>query len=197
MKWLLTATVVCGMGKIISFSSVVRPHKLLAPCPALQPLPPDRRFAAHPPAERCLLKHSPLMPTFFLLKLCLTGSVKTRYWGHNLYTWMSPPDFVVVMGPRGSVMNVLASHLSRHTGGASFWNSFPSWDSIGLYLAQFNCHVACPALPRKWFIHFRFFFNFFFLPLWHTIFLVLNGRFLNFLLEWDQTFENFSLLTEA
>lgn len=93
MKWLLTATVVCGMGKIISFSSVVRPHKFLAPCPALQPPPPDRRFAAHPPTEGCLLKHSALMPTFFLLKLCPTGSVKTRYQRHNLYTRMSPPEF--------------------------------------------------------------------------------------------------------
>lgn len=93
IKWLLTAAVVYGTEKIISFPSVMRPPKLLAPRLALQALPPARRLAAHRPAERCLLEHSPFMPKFLLLKLCPTGSVKMRYWRHSSYTWMWPHEF--------------------------------------------------------------------------------------------------------
>lgn len=94
MQWSLTATAVCGTEKITSFPSVVRPRKLLAPHPALRPLPPASwRPAAHWPDERFLLDHSPFTPKYLLLKLSPICSIKKCYWGHSLYTWMSPPEF--------------------------------------------------------------------------------------------------------
>lgn len=148
MKWLLTATAVCLTEKITSFSSVVRPHKLLAPRPVLWPLLPARRLAAHRPAERCLPKNSSFTPKYLLLKLCPTGCVKKYYWGHRSYTWVSAPKFSCRQDSEGSEVNILASHFSRHEGAQQRWCQssqlcLPSWDSISLYLVELTSNVAC------------------------------------------------------
>lgn len=93
MKWFSQCHRLLWQWAITSFPSVTETSQAPGTLPVLPPLPPACCWNTLCPDHRWLLEHSPFIPKFLLLKLCPTGSIRKKkyYWGHSLYTWMSPP----------------------------------------------------------------------------------------------------------
>lgn len=121
-----SATDCYGREQTLHFPLSLRPHKLLAPRPHSHHclLPAAGRLAAHCPAHRLLLEYSPFMTKFHLFKAFYAliyayffnraplALLKNRcYWGHSLYTWMSPPGFSGSDGTCGELV-VMCWHLT-------------------------------------------------------------------------------------